>query len=148
MSAIEYGSYYWCVVLNRERDGEQGQSGDSIYLHADEMSIEGGTLTFKSAGRRPAGTDPKSHNDSGGNGEGKPKESSENKEMIYIAFASGSWKMVYAAKLQDGSPASVEHWTKGQAGQSQTVDLPANAGASGYVPSDSAQSPQPFVASK
>ena len=57
MSAIEYGSYYWCVLLNRERDGEHGQSGDSIYLHADEMSIEGGTLTFKSAGRRPAGSE-------------------------------------------------------------------------------------------
>ena len=91
MSAIEYGSYYWCVLLNNERNGEHGQQAEeSIYLHADEMSIEGGTLTFKSAGRRAAGTDPKSRNDSGGNGEGKPKESSENKEMIYIAFAPGS----------------------------------------------------------
>ncbi len=54
--------------------------------------------------------------------------------MIYIAFAPGSWKMVYAAKLQDGSPASVEHWNKGQAASAQLVAPPANAGATGYVP--------------
>jgi hypothetical protein len=65
--------------------------------------------------------------------------------MIYIAFAPGSWKMVYAAKLQDGSPASVEHWNKGQAEGSQP--RAANAGARGYVPNDAGQSPQPFVAS-
>jgi len=149
MSAIEYGSYYWCVLLNRERNGEHGQqTEESIYLHADEISIDAGALTFKSTGRRPAGTDPKNRTDSGRDGgDGKSKDTSENKEMIYIAFAPGSWKMVYAAKLQDGSPASVEHRTKGQVGQSQPSDLPANAGASGYVPNDSVQSPQPLVAS-
>jgi hypothetical protein len=147
MSAIEYGSYYWCVLLNSERDGEHGQqTEESIYLHADEISIDAGTLTFKSTGRRPAGTDPKSRPDSSRDGgEGKSKDSSENKEMIYIAFAPGSWKMVYAAKLQDGSPASVEHWNKGQAERSQPGA--ANAGARGYVPNDAVQSPQPFVAS-
>jgi hypothetical protein len=136
MSAIEYGSYYWCVVLNRERNGEQGQqTEESIYLHADEISIDAGTLTFKSTGRRPAGTDPKNRTDSSrDDGEGKSKDSSENKEMIYIAFAPGSWKMVYAAKLQDGSPASVEHWNKGQAERPQVGSVPANAGAAGYVP--------------
>ncbi len=34
------------------------QTERSIYLHADEISIDGGSLIFKSAGRRPAGTEP------------------------------------------------------------------------------------------
>ncbi len=50
MAAIEYGSYYWCVMLDGENSGERG---DSIHLDADEISIERGTLIFKSAGRRP-----------------------------------------------------------------------------------------------
>jgi hypothetical protein len=57
MSAIEYGSYYWCVIL---ADREPGQPQETIHLHADEMSIDGsGTLTFRSAGRRPARRTPK-----------------------------------------------------------------------------------------
>ncbi len=31
--------------------------------------------------------------------------------MTYVAFAPGTWITVYAAKLQDGLPAAVEHWT-------------------------------------
>jgi hypothetical protein len=132
MSAIEYGSYYWCVLL----DAESGKPRDFIHLHADDVSIDGGSLVFKSAGRRPVGSAPKSSpSDSAGNREGgKPQDGAENKEMIYIAFAPGSWKMVYAAKLQDGSPASVEHWNKVDSG-----DAPPDAGSSGYVPPAGAQ---------
>jgi hypothetical protein len=133
MPAIEYGSYYWCVLLN---GGSEGQAHDSIHLHADDITIDDGSLIFKSTGRRPAGTGPNnSGSDSGGgNDNEKGKDGSRKKDMIYIAFAPGSWKMVYAAKLQDGSPASVEHWNKAQAEQPQSNSVPANAGASGYVP--------------
>jgi hypothetical protein len=131
MPAIEYGSYYWCVLL----DGENGSpDGAFIYLHADEVSIDGGSLIFKSAGRRPAGTEPnaKEADSPSGNGTEKSKENSGNKNMIYMAFAPGSWKMFYAAKLQDGSPASVEHWSNPQSG-SPAPRPPADRGASGYV---------------
>ena len=53
MSAIEYGSYYWCVLLNGK---DNDKLGDSIHLHADDMAVDGsGNLIFKSAGRRPGG---------------------------------------------------------------------------------------------
>jgi hypothetical protein len=130
MSAIEYGSYYWCVLLA----GDQEKPGDSIYLHADEVTIDGGSLVFKSMGRRPAGTDPKSGGSDPGSDKGNEKaKDGPNKNMIYMAFAPGAWKMVYAAKLQDGSPASLEHWNKVEAGHQQPNGAPANAGASGYV---------------
>src|ERR1700690_578183 len=107
MSAIEYGSYYWCVMLT---GGSDGRTGDLIYLHADGVSIDTGSLIFKSSGRRSAGVDPKSADAVSGDGgtNEKSQGSSAKNEMIYIAFGPGSWKMVYAAKLQDGSPASVE----------------------------------------
>jgi hypothetical protein len=133
MSAIEYGSYYWCVVLSG-KDAEQ--LGESIHLHADEMSVDGtGSLIFKSAGRRPAGTEPnqdEAKDKDGERSDAKGKDKSDSKDMIYVAFAAGSWKMVYAAKLQDGSPASVEHW-KTPAGQDTLPPvLPTDAGAVGY----------------
>ena len=123
MAAIEYGSYYWCVLLNGERPAS---FGDSIHLHADEISVEDGSLIFKSAGRRPAGTDPKqvASNPRSNNGEDQEKKGQGKDEaMIYVAFAPGSWKMVYAAKLQDGSPASVEHWktARGENGEVEIV---------------------------
>jgi hypothetical protein len=130
MSAIEYGSYYWCVVL-RDKDGEN--DGGSIHLHADNMSVDGnGNLIFKSSGRRPAGTDPKKPQNGGG--ESKPSEGSEKSEndgkneMIYFAVASDRWKLAYAAKLQDGTPASVEHWADAEHRDAQPP-IPVNAGA-------------------
>jgi hypothetical protein len=123
MAAIEYGSYYWCVLLG----GGNGGGGETVHLHADGLSIEAGTLIFKSLGRRAAGTDPTSAQSDSGGGEGKTKEA--NKEMIYIAFAPGSWKTVYAAKLQDGLPASVEHWKRGL----EQVQLSGADGAAGHV---------------
>jgi hypothetical protein len=136
MSAIEYGSYYWCVLLNG-KDGDK--LGDSVHLHADDMAVdETGNLIFKSAGRRPAGTEPKLENrDETGEIDkpGEKAEKKENQEMIYVAIASGSWKMAYAAKLQDGLPASVEHWNDPQ-GHDAVVPpaAPLNAGARGYPP--------------
>lgn len=131
MSAIEYGSYYWCVVL-REKDSEK--AGSSIHLHADHMSVDGsGNLIFKSSGRRPAGTDPKIPQN--GAGDGNPNEKVEKSpkggenEMIYFAVASNAWKLAYAAKLQDGSPASVEHWTDAEGRDSQPPSIPVDAGA-------------------
>jgi hypothetical protein len=118
MAAIEYGSYYWCVILNGK---EPNVPGESVFLHADELALDpAGALIFKSAGRRPAGAEPKQPN-----GKHSDKDSSENEKnereddkngkgggdgkearMIYMAFAAGSWRSVYAAKLQDGAPAS------------------------------------------
>src|SRR5579872_5196188 len=106
MSAIEYGSYYWCVILNGKQPNE---SGESVHLHADDMSIDSnGTLAFKSAGRRPAGGEPPRAN--GNEKEDNKKSDKEKKDdqknqddkspgMIYVAFAPGSWRVVYAAKL-------------------------------------------------
>jgi hypothetical protein len=145
MPAIEYGSYYWGVVLYSDR--EDGV-GETVHLHADQMKIEeNGSLTFTSAGRRPAGANPEQQNGgdkkdggekaSGDKDEKKAKDDkdksagADNKGMVYVAFAPGTWKSVYAAKLQDGAPASIEHWTSFD-GKQQLQDLvPANSGASG-----------------
>ena len=144
MPAIEYGSYYWGVVLYSDR--EDGV-GETVHLHADQMKIEeNGSLTFTSAGRRPAGANPEEQNggdkkDGGEKASGekdekkakddKDKSAGDNKGMVYVAFAPGTWKSVYAAKLQDGAPASIEHWTSFD-GKQQLQDLvPANSGASG-----------------
>jgi hypothetical protein len=112
MAAIEYGSYYWCVVLNEK---EPGSPAESIHLHADEIAVDPtGALTFMSKGRRPAGTEPGQEEQKNGEKPGadskKEEKGGEHAGMIYFALAPGSWKLVYAAKLQDGSPASVEHW--------------------------------------
>ena len=70
MAAIEYGSYYWCVILHGK---EPKLPGDSIHLHADEISIDpAGSLIFTSAGRRPAGAEPKQQ-DSEQGGDSNPK---------------------------------------------------------------------------
>jgi hypothetical protein len=136
MAAIEYGSYYWCVVLNGK---EANVPGESVHLHADGMDIDKmGCLVFKSAGRRLAGAPP------GKDGE-KPdektaakakadKDGEESKEggMTYMAFAPGSWRMVYAAKLQDGSPAVVEHWNAANGATGLAEVVPSNSGATGY----------------
>ena len=145
MPAIEYGSYYWGVVLYSDRENGVGET---VHLHADAMKIEeNGSLTFTSAGRRPAGSSPEQQNAGGEKKEGGEKPSAEkeekksgkddskaggdNKEMVYVAFAPGTWKSVYAAKLQDGAPASIEHWASFD-GKQQLQDLvPANSGASG-----------------
>jgi hypothetical protein len=141
MAAIEYGSYYWCVILHGK---EPKLPGDSIHLHADEISIDpAGSLIFTSAGRRPAGAEPKQQDSEQGgdsNPKGKEKkaqndekeEDSEKKSnMIYVAFAPGAWKMVYAAKLADGSPASVEHWNSAEGTAAFPPAVPPNSGASG-----------------
>src|ERR1700677_3293481 len=136
MSAIEYGSYYWCVVLNENA----GHEREAVLLHADDLAIDSnGTLTFRSAGRRPAGAEPKGQNgkeESQGknNSEDKDdkagKDGNEDKNMIYMAFAPGTWKIVYAAKLQDGAPASVEHWNVDGKSEAPSV-VPPNSGAAG-----------------
>ena len=140
MSAIEYGSYYWGVILTGL---EPNVPGETVYLHADAMKIDAtGALTFTSAGKRPAGAWPeqeKSADDksaaASSNGDAKNgqhdeksakdqagKESSKEaggkegskdaaEKTVYMAFAPGTWRSVFAALLSDGSPASVEHWT-------------------------------------
>ena len=132
MAAIEYGSYYWCVILQGK---DANSPGESVHLHADEMTIdENGALVFKSAGRRPAGAEPKQQNEKQENKDAnKTDEGSKNgAAMIFMAFAAGTWKVVYAAKLQDGAPAVVEHWD-GAAGSPGLLSIvPANSGASGY----------------
>jgi hypothetical protein len=140
MSAVEYGSNYWCVILN----GANGRaSGDTIFLHADSVDIDAtGTLTFHSVGRRPAGVEPEEKNKkdstASGNGEKGGSEGEKGEAsgkgagqsgMIYVAFAPGTWKMMYAAKLQDGSPASVEHWN---AADGNLPPVPADAGVPGF----------------
>jgi hypothetical protein len=148
MPAIEYGSYYWGVVLYS--DNEDGV-GETVHLHADAMKIEeNGSLTFTSAGRRPAGANPEQQGGGDDKKEGGEKNSGDKgdkddkkkddkdksaggdaKGMVYVAFAPGTWKSVYAAKLQDGAPASIEHWASFD-GKQQLQDLvPANSGASG-----------------
>jgi hypothetical protein len=53
MPAIEYGTYYWGVIL--QASGAQGV-GETVHLHADQMRVDAnGALIFTSAGRRPAG---------------------------------------------------------------------------------------------
>ena len=148
MPAIEYGSFYWCVVLN----GKNGEETEYVHLHSDEIAIEAnGALTFRSAGRRPAGTEPKkaeekqedkkheassSNGDKGGTPEKGAKDGGAGKEeapgnMIYVSFAPGSWKAVYAAKLQDGSPVSIEHWNMEHEKNGDAVGIYPNSGASG-----------------
>src|SRR5271154_924752 len=141
MSAIEYGSYYWCVVLNGT---EQDSAGESVHLHADEVAIDAaGCLVFKSAGRRPAGAEPKQQketdNEKDSSTEGhEEKDSQDTKEgddgksekkgnMIYVAFAPGSWRVFFAAKLQDGTPASIEHWNGASANRSSASIVPPNS---------------------
>jgi hypothetical protein len=148
MSAIEYGSYYWCVILNGT---EQGTPGESVHLHADEVAVDGaGCLVFKSAGRRPAGADPKQQKNDGDEKDytqagSEEKDSKDVKEgddgkadkkgnMIYVAFAPGAWKVFFAAKLQDGTPASIEHWNGAGANRSSASIVPPNSGAVGYIP--------------
>lgn len=138
MAAIEYGSYYWCVILNGK---DANTPGESVHLHADSVAVDPtGTLIFKSAGRRPAGTEPKQEPDKGkkdDNNEEKGKSEKGNDEsgMIYMAFAPGTWRVFYAAKLQDGSPASVEHWNAANGNPEIEVLVPADAGAAaGYPP--------------
>ena len=57
MAAIEYGSNYFCVMLEAT---QEGRAGDTVLLHADSIDIDAaGTLKFTSMGRRTVGTDPK-----------------------------------------------------------------------------------------
>ena len=53
--------------------------------------------------------------------------------------------MVYAAKLQDGSPASVEHWETPAGRDILPPALPVNAGAAGY-PVNAPVAANPLVA--
>jgi hypothetical protein len=135
MSAIEYGSYYWCVVLS---GSDPAAPAESIHLHADEIAVdENGALIFKSKGRRPAGTEPDAAEQKPGpkppgSGESKAAHSAASPEsMIYFALAPGAWKIVYAAKLQDGSAALVEHWNAAPA--APDASLRQNAGAPDYA---------------
>ena len=138
MAAIEYGSYYWCVILNGK---DANTPIESVHLHADDLTIDAaGALTFKSAGRRPSGAEPKKqdqNDDEKSNSDNKDQQKQEDNKkssMIYIAFAPGSWKAVYAAKLQDGFPASVEHWNVAGGNPGLAAVVPPNSGAGGYLP--------------
>jgi len=140
VAAIEYGSYYWCVVLNGTDPNQPNQPGDSVHLHADDFKVDPtGSLIFRSAGRRPAGAEPKSQQGKdNGKDSGKDSQKEEDNQggkesdMIYMAFAPGSWRVVYAAKLQDGSPASVEHWNAATGSRGLAAVVPPNSGAAGY----------------
>jgi hypothetical protein len=146
MAAIEYGSNYFCVMLEAT---QEGRAGDTVLLHADSIDIDAaGTLKFTSMGRRTIGTDPKTpdKNKSGQaqqNGGAEKAESQEGKDgkaaapktgegSIFMAFAPGTWRMVYAAKLQDGAPASVEHWNA-SSGKPEIAALPPHSGAEEFV---------------
>ena len=148
MAAIEYDSYYWCVVLNGK---DANTLGESVHLHPDNVAVDStGTLLFKSAGRRPAGTEPEQQSDKDKKNDKKAYEKGEedNKKgekgksetgnsesgMTYMAFAPGTWRIFYAAKLHDGSPASVEHWNAANGNPEIEVLVPGNAGAAGYPP--------------
>lgn len=148
VAAIEYGSYYWCVVLNGK---ELNVPGESIHLHADELAMDPtGALIFKSAGRRPAGSQPAQEKDdqnrdkNSGNADKGDKAEGNNKEgsMIYMAFGPGTWRVVYAAKLQDGSPALVEHWNAANGSRELSAAMPSDSGAKGYTPAPVASSPK------
>jgi hypothetical protein len=135
MSASEYGSNYWCVLLEGTEDS---RPGDSVHLHADSVAVDPvGTLTFMSLGRRPAGADPKKPEQKD-NGQSKTEEKTDGQPgkqgdgLIYIAFAPGTWRVFYAAKLQDGSPASVEHWNSVN-GKAELASVPAHSGAEGFA---------------
>lgn len=144
MSAIEYGSNYFCVMLEAT---QEGRPGDTVHLHADNATIDpAGTLQFWSLGRRPTGSDPKTpdkkdlkkddgaQNNAKNDGEqakddkgGKKPEGS-----IFMAFAPGTWRIFYAAKLQDGAPASVEHWSSPN-GKPELAAVPPKSGAEDFV---------------
>jgi hypothetical protein len=143
MAAIEYGSYYWCVILNGK---EPNVPGESVFLHADELAMDpAGALIFKSEGRRPAGAEPKQQNGKNGDKDSSKDEKNERDDdknskaggdgkegsMIYMAFAAGSWRTVYAAKLQDGASALVEHWNAVNGNPGLSGLVPANSGAVG-----------------
>jgi hypothetical protein len=142
MSASEYGSNYFCVMLEATEDG---RPGDSVLLHADSIDIDAsGTLKFASLGRRPVGADPRAQDKTkDGKSEEAGAEKGESKEgekqgrpqdsMIFMAFAAGTWRVVYAAKLQDGTPASVEHWNASN-GKPELAAVPARSGAEGFAP--------------
>jgi hypothetical protein len=143
MAAIEYGSNYFCVMLEAT---QEGCAGDTVLLHADSIDIDAaGTLKFTSLGRRAPGADPKALDKNKGgqaqpNGGGEKAESQEGKATapkpadgtIFMAFAPGTWRVVYAAKLQDGAPASVEHWNA-SSGKPEIAAVPPHSGAEEFV---------------
>jgi hypothetical protein len=139
MSASEYGSNYFCVMLE---SAAENRPGDSVLLHADSIDIDAsGTLKFTSLGRRPVGTDPhaqdkgkdaKSQDNGAEKAESKDGKEGKQEGMIFMAFAPGTWRVVYAAKLQDGTPASVEHWNASN-GRPELATVPPRSGAEGFV---------------
>ncbi len=164
MSAIEYGTTYWGVIL---QGLDPNSPGETVHLHADAIKIDpSGALTFTSVGRRPAGTWPaglpaptdaavkpngaegaQPHNGAPsqpaktdsehagsqqtGANDAKTPKTDATPGTIYVAFAPGTWKTVYAAKLQDGAPASIEHWSTLDGKQTMPELNPVNSGASG-----------------
>jgi len=150
MAAIEYGSNYFCVMLEAT---QEGRAGDTVLLHADSIDIDAaGTLKFTSLGRRAPGADPEAQ-DKNKNGQapqnaqqyggGAKAESQDGKDgkasapkasdgMIFMAFAPGTWRVVYAAKLQDGAPASVEHWNA-SSGKPEIAAVSPHSGAEEFV---------------
>jgi hypothetical protein len=145
MPAVEYGSYYWCVVLN-QRDRA---APEYVHLQSDEKAIEpNGCLTFRRAGRRPAGSEPKkidakqegkssTNTDDKKNKAGEDSkeadQSGKQSNLVYVSFGSDTWRAVYAAKLRDGSPASIEHWTAGLGSSAGPAGVYPNAGAIGVA---------------
>jgi hypothetical protein len=171
MSAIEYGTTYWGVIL---QGLDPRAPGETVHLHADAMKIDPtGALTFTSVGRRPAGTwpaglpapnqdaaqkGPNQASTSHGNGDAPGQPGGQERDpagspasgatdakktqpevapaTVYVAFAPGTWKTVYAAKLQDGAPASIEHWSSIDGKQIMPELAPLDSGASGQPEHD------------
>src|SRR5580704_5466851 len=79
MSASEYGSNYFCVMLEPV---EENRPGDSVLLHADSIDIDAsGTLKFTSLGRRPVGANPHAQD--------KPKEAKSQDSGAETAASNG-----------------------------------------------------------
>jgi hypothetical protein len=83
MTTNRYGKSYWCVKVPRNIS-----SSGEIYLYADKVELTpDGSLIFL---RCPEDSD---------------KEPSPN-----LALAAGSWIVMFAASVIDGSAVAVEHW--------------------------------------
>jgi hypothetical protein len=73
------GDRYWCVKTPLE------EPEDGIFVRADKVIIDGGTLTLCAVAE-------------------------DGRETINFAFAPGQWHAIYAANVLDGVPVAVEWW--------------------------------------
>jgi len=78
----QYGNYYWCVKVTKDLS-----PNGEIYVMADEVKVEDGTLLFLRHKKEPV----------------------ESREINLIIPAL-KWTAVFAASLMDGHAVAVEHW--------------------------------------